>query len=145
MFVPTVAVFGCVLVDLGGSVLTGCGFVHAVSRRSLGCPCSTPLLLGSLTGAEYLLAKPTERVKFGHGWQLLWAWHLRILSFSLTAGLTLLAQLKPGAVEELFWRCHNLKHNRRPRGRPAKPTAETDPKRRAAVRVGPGRWPLPDA
>jgi len=64
----TIAVFGRFLVCLRGAVLTVCGFVQAVGRRSLGCPRSSPCSLGSLARAECcLFGVPQWRLGFRPG------------------------------------------------------------------------------
>lgn len=52
VFVGMIAVFGYFLVCLCGSVVTICGSLHAVRRRSLGCPRFLPGSRGFLSSVE---------------------------------------------------------------------------------------------
>ena len=58
-----IAVFGCSLVYLCGTLLAVCGFLKAGSHGSLRCPHLSPHSLDSLTCAECLLDGPQVRIK----------------------------------------------------------------------------------
>jgi ABC transport system ATP-binding/permease protein len=65
VIVPTLAMFGEVLVGLGGSILTFRGFVQAVCCGSLGCHRQLPHPLGLFTDANGIFEAPRLLTAFG--------------------------------------------------------------------------------
>ena len=77
--------------------LTVCGSCQGVSRGLLGFPRLSLHSLDKFTGTECLLGGPEVRVRCGLG-AALGVCHLRVLSFSLSTGLTVAAPLKPALL-----------------------------------------------
>jgi hypothetical protein len=79
------------------TLLTYCGFFDAVGRGSLGCPHPSPHALGSLTAAKCLFDDPCVKRESG---PLCVRVCVICVSFSLTAGLTLLSGPKSALLND---------------------------------------------